>query len=262
MFPVLFSIGPVTVYTFGFLLGTGFFLASFLIWRRLRELGRQEEKIIDLLVIGGLWGLFFSRLFYIGQNFAKFGFSFNRWLLLGRYPGLSFWGALLGFFLALARFSKKQKADFWQLADEISFGILPFLILAQLGCFFDGCLLGRQTSMPWGMYFPGSLLRRQPVSLFAVVFLLLIWFFLLRIERRWRMWEWYKSKASGFVFLVFLGLLLGVSLLLAFWQDIQVYFFWLQISLSFLGLLIIGFVFYRRSGRQFRRSNEKEKAQK
>ena len=51
MFPILFSIGPVTIYTFGFLLGTGFFLASFLIWRRLRELGQQEEKIIKIAKI-------------------------------------------------------------------------------------------------------------------------------------------------------------------------------------------------------------------
>ena len=116
--------------------------------------------------------------------------------------------------------------------------------------------------MPWGMYFPGSLLRRQPTSLFAAILFLLIWLFLLWVEPQWRMWSWYKSQASGFVFLASLELLLLVNLLLAFWQDIKVYFFWLEVGLNLVALLVVSFVFYRHSGKQIGGQDAEKKEKK
>lgn len=256
MLPVIFSIGSLTVYSLGFLLAVGSFLSSFLIWRRLRELGLKEEKTIDFLLFLAFLGLTFSRLFYIFWHFEQFGLFFSRWLLLGRYPGLSFWGGMFGFGAALFIFYRRQKWSFWQVADELAFGLLPLLILSQAGCFFDGCSLGKPTNMFWGVYFPGSFLRRQPVSLFATIFLFLIWLFLFWLERKWRLWAWYKSKADGFVFLVFLSLLFLTSFILAFWRDSKLYFYIVEIILSLIGLLATLVLFYFRSGRQLRRQND------
>ena len=249
MLPVLFSLGPINFYTLAFLLAIGFFLASFIIWRRLRELGLTEERVIDFILGMAFLGLLFSRLFFIIANFERFRFFLDRWILFYRYPGFSFGGGLLGIFLTWWWFVKKEKWDFWQIGDEITFGFLPFLILAQLGAFFDGSSLGKSTSMPWGVYFPGSLLRRQPVSLFMAILLLLIWFFLLRIERQWRFWDWYKSKASGFICLMGFGLIFLANFLLAFWRDTKVYFYWLEIGLSFLGVVIVSILFYGKARR-------------
>ncbi|PJE68559.1 hypothetical protein COU96_03225 [Candidatus Shapirobacteria bacterium CG10_big_fil_rev_8_21_14_0_10_38_14] len=260
MLPVLFSIGPITVYSLGFLLTVGAFLSSFVVWRRLRELGIKEEKTIDFILTLAFFGLIFARIIYIFWHFDQFGFSLSRWFLLGRYSGLSFWGGMLGFWLALWLFIKREKKDFWQLADELSFGLLPLLILAKTGCFFDGCSLGKPTNLFWGIYFPGTFLRRQPVSALAVVFLFLIFLFLIWLERRWRLLAWYKSKACGFVFLTFLSLLFLVNFILAFWRDSQLYFYWAEIFLSLTGFLAAVIVFYFRSGRKLRRQNEKKKS--
>lgn len=260
MRPIFFSIGSVNVYSLGFLLAIGTFLSSFLIWRRLRELGIKEEKTIDFLLALSFLGLIAARIFYIARHFEQFGFFPTRWLLLGRYPGLSFWGGILGFGLALWLFSKRQKWEFWQIADELCFGLLPLLLLSQVGCFFDGCSLGKPTNMFWGVYFPGSFLRRQPVSVFATIFLFLIFLFLIWLERRWRLWIWYKSKASGFICLSFLALLFLANFILAFWRDSKLYFYWSEIFLSLMGLLATVVIFYLRSGRKFRRRNEKKKS--
>lgn len=268
MLPVLFSVGPVTVYSFGFLLAIGFFLASFIIWRRFRELGLKEEKTIDFLLSAGFWGLVLARVTYILANFEQFGFNITSWLFLGRYPGLSLWGAMLGFSLVLLIFAKKQKWEFWRLADEASFGILPFLIFSQIACFFDGSTLGKPTEMFWGIYFSGSLLRRQPVSLFATLSLFLIWILALRLERHWRLWEWYQSQANGFISLTFMSLFCWSNFALAFLKDSKLYFYWLEIILSFGGAVLTLILFYCRSGRNLgedlaflvkRRKNEKEK---
>jgi len=238
MLPVLFTIGPITVYTFGFFLGIGAFFTAFIIWRRLKELGVKEEKIIDGIVFCQLLGLFFSRLFFIIKNFSEFGLILSRWILVGRFPGLSFWGWLIGIVLGLALFSRWQKWDFWRITDEVTFGILPFLFLFQLGSFFDGSGAGKPTGMPWGIFFPGSLVRQHPVSLMMAILIFLIWIFLLRIERNWRTWSWYKSQKPGFIALVFLGLLSLVNLPLAFLKENKLYFFLIDIFLSFGGVVL------------------------
>ena len=226
MLPVLFSAGPVTFYTFGFFLAVGFFLAAFIVWRRLKDLGFKEEKIIDGIIVSTAAGLLVSRLV---------GTSFGHWFLVGQSSGFSFLGGLAGVILGLFWFCRRQKWDFWRVADEAAFGILPFFFLAQLGAFFDGTGQGRPTNMPWGIFFPGSLVRRHPISLLMAIFLFLIWVFLLKIERQWRTWSWYKSQAPGFIFLAFLGLVFLANFLLAFLKENSLYFYWLEIALSLLG---------------------------
>lgn len=250
MQPLLFSIGSINFYTLGLLLAIGFFLSSFFIWRRLKDLGIDEEKIIDLVIIAGLVGFLFSRIFFIIQNFPNFGFNPVHWLLIGRYPGLSFWGNIGGIFLAIFLFSRRQKLNFWQLADEFTYGLLPFFILAQVGTFFDGSGFGKPTTMPWGFYAAGSLLRRQPLPLMMAIGLFIIWIFLLRIERDWRTWRWYQSKSFGLVILTFFMLVMLVNLLVAFWRDSSLYWYWFEICLSAIIVVLSTGLIYYRSGRR------------
>jgi phosphatidylglycerol:prolipoprotein diacylglycerol transferase len=262
MLPIIFSTGPVTIYSFGFLLAVGVFIESFVIWRRLRDLGFKEEKILDFLILSLLLGFVFSRLIFIFANWQTFGFHLSRWFLFVRFPGFAASGWLLGLLLSLWRFAKEEKWDFWRVADEVSFGFLPFLILLQTGSFLDGSGFGRSTNMPWGIYFPGILLKRHPVSLFFALTLLLVWVILLKIERHWRTWEWYKNKESGFIFLVTLTSIFLINFPLAFLKENGLYFYWAEITLTLIGLIIIGSLFYLRSGRSFKKNytkNEKEK---
>lgn len=260
MFPLLFSIGPVNFYSLGLLLAIGFFLAAFFIWRRLRDLGVDEEKVIDLILIATLFSLIFARIFFIIQNIPMLGFILTRWLLLNQYPGLSFWGGIGGIFLAVFWFSRRQNLNFWQLADEFIYGLLPLLTLAQIGAFFDGSGFGKPTTMPWGIYAVGSLLKRQPLPLIMAVFLFVIWIFLLRIERNWRTWRWYKSKAHGIVTLSFCLLVLLTNFLVAFWRDSTLYWYWLEICLSLILIGLSAGMIYLRSGRRLHGEGKKKKS--
>lgn len=250
MLPLLFSVGPINLYSLGLCLAIGFFLAAFFIWRRLRDLGIEEEKVIDLIIIAGLFGLVFGRIFFIIQNFSLFGFNPAHWLLVGQYPGLSFWGSLGGISLAVYLFCRRQSLDFWQLADEFAYGLMPFLILSQIGAFFDGSGFGKPTTMPWGIYATGSLLKRQPLPLVMALVFFIVWLLLLRIERYWRTWNWYKSKAYGLVTLGGGFLVMMINFLVAFWRDNLLYWYWLEIGLSLtLAIVFVGII-YLRSGRR------------
>jgi phosphatidylglycerol:prolipoprotein diacylglycerol transferase len=222
----------------------GIFWEIFIIWRRLKDLGLKEEKVLDFLMTNVLLGFFFSRLLFIIQNFSKFGLAIGKWVSFIRFPGLSFWGWFLGLALALFWFVKKEKWDFWRVADETMFGFLPFWVFFQIGSFLDGSGFGRTTNLFWGMFFPGTLLKRHPLSLFSAVFLLAIWLFLLKIERQWRIWEWYKSKEAGFITLSGLGLVFLTHFLLAFLVDTGLYFYWLGVGLTGIGFIILTVLFW------------------
>lgn len=250
MLPIIFSLGSFKLYTFGFLLAIGFFLLSFIFWRRLKELGFEEGKTLDLVINFGFWGLIFSRFFYVVSHYQDYLSQISRVFLIGRYPGLSFWGFMVGFVIALYFFTRRHKWSFFKIGDEVVFAFLPFLLLYQVGAFFDGSFLGRPTSALWGIYVPGDLLRRQPVSLFYCLWLFVVWLFLLWEEREWQIWKWYKSKAEGFIFLNFLGFLLIGNLGLAFLKDERVYFLTLELVLSLFGLGVTLLTLYRRSGKK------------
>lgn len=259
MLPLLFSIGPINFYTLAFFLAIGFFLSSFLVWRRLRDLGIEEEKSIDLILLASLIGLIFSRIFFIIQNFSLLGFKPDHWLLINHYPGLSFWGGVAGIFLTVFWFSQKNGLNFWQIIDECLYGLMPFFILVQVGAFFDGAGFGRPTTMPWGIYVVGSLVKRQPLPLVMAMAFLLLWLFLLRIERQWRTWNWYQSKAYGLTTLLFILMAMLANFLVAFWRESLLYWQWLEIGLSLFLVILSIIIIYLRSGRRtFGKTKEKK----
>jgi hypothetical protein len=102
--------------------------------------------------------------------------------------------------------------------------------------------------MPWGLYFPGTLVRSQPVSLFAAIGFFIIWLYFLKVERDWRSWAWYKSKAPGLIFLFLLALGVGLTLFIDFLTVSEVYWLGLKTAASVFLLLAIGAVIFDRSG--------------
>ncbi|MGE5449850.1 MAG: prolipoprotein diacylglyceryl transferase family protein, partial [Methanomassiliicoccales archaeon] len=65
MYPELFHIGPVTIYSWGAMLALALLLLSFLLSRRFREAGINPDYALDLLLVTVLAGLIGSRLFYV-----------------------------------------------------------------------------------------------------------------------------------------------------------------------------------------------------
>jgi phosphatidylglycerol:prolipoprotein diacylglycerol transferase len=250
MLPILFSVGSFNFYTLGLTIGVSYLIAAFTVWRRLRELNLKEEKVIDFIIVSSIFSWLTARIFYIIPNWEEFRHFVVGWFDFMRFPGFSYFGTVIGLVIISAWYAKKQKWDYWQILDEVSYGVLPFMIFVQLGCFFDGSGQGKPTTMPWGVFFPGSLVRRQPLPVFSAIALFLIWILLLKIEREWRFWDWYKSKAQGIILLIFLSLFFAANIPLAFFKDSKIYFLLLDLIINVSGLLIVGAVFYSRSGRK------------
>jgi phosphatidylglycerol:prolipoprotein diacylglycerol transferase len=101
--------------------------------------------------------------------------------------GMSYHGAVIGFFIASALFSKRHHIHFGQLMDIVAVAVPIGYVFGRIGNFLNQELIGRVTDVPWGIYVGGTL--RHPSQLYeavlegAVVFAV-IWLY--RNHRRFR----------------------------------------------------------------------------
>lgn len=238
MLPVLFSLGPVTLSSFGLFLSLAFLFGSFLVWRLARAWDLDEEKVLDLILLTFFGGLIGSRLYFAALHFDFFSQDLFRVILFTKYPGLSFWGGILGGWLMLKAFAKRLKLSFWQMADIAAVGFWGGLVFGDLGCFLGGCDLGVESR--FGVTMVGVLGKRFPIQLAEATLAALV---LLRI------WP----KATHFHYP---GQIIGLSL---------IFFGVIKFSLEFfranpqgghflsLVLLCLGFlIFYHQGKRSFR----------
>ena len=259
MLPVLLSIGPITIYSYGVFLFFGFLFGLFVIWKRSREEHFEEDQIFDSILATGLYALLGARIVYIFFHFNLFGLNPLSWLNLIGKPGFSVFGALIGGFLAAFLQTKKRKWNFFEFADILILGATLTYVFGWLGAFLNGSSVGIVTESFVGGAFQGVYDQRHPVQLYGVILYLVLFIYLWWVEGKYRTFEWYSGGKAGakegfiffnfFLFSGFIGIILTVFTqatisLLGLSIDI-----WLYTTMLFVGLVGL----YRRSGRELRK---------
>lgn len=177
MFPILFTIGNFPVSSFGLLLGLGIFFGSFTVWRIARSFDFDAEKVLDLIFLTVGVGFVFSRVVFVLMNLSSFD-SLSKIFFINRYPGLSFWGGLLGGLLALWWLAKRNRIPFLQAADIAIIGFFIAAFFAEIGCLLGACGVGVETTSAFSVDQAGAIGKRFPVQLFEALAFLLIFFML------------------------------------------------------------------------------------
>lgn len=175
MFPILFSVGSFSISTFAVFVTAAFLFAVFTIWRLARAWDIEEEKALDFTILTFIGGIIVSRLYFVTEHLEIFLKTPLNILLFFRQPGFSFWGGFLGGWLTLYLLSRKNKIDFWHVADLASVAFLGSMIFTDLGCFFAGCDLGIPSNAFFALKIPNQAQKIIPVSLIEA-FLLYISF--------------------------------------------------------------------------------------
>jgi phosphatidylglycerol:prolipoprotein diacylglycerol transferase len=152
MHPILFKIGPITIYTYGVLIATAFFLGLALAVRQARIEGEDPQKIMDLGFYILLSAVVGSRLLYIVVEFREYISNplriFKVW-----EGGLVFYG---GFIMAMAVviiYARRHEMNIWKVGDILAPSVAIGQGVGRLGCFFAGCCYGRETDVPWAVIF-------------------------------------------------------------------------------------------------------------
>lgn len=173
MYPVLFTLGNWPISSFGVFMAIAFLASLITVWRIARSYELNEEKTLDLAMLSFFGALIGSRAYFVLLNLTIFD-DWSKIFLINRYPGLSFWGGLIGGLLTLWFFSQRLKISFWRIADYAVVAVLIGLILGDMGCFLGGCEYGVPSSFVLATPVVGLVGRRFPVALLEAVILIFL----------------------------------------------------------------------------------------
>ena len=195
MFPELFSIGPVTVYSYGVLLAVSYLLGLRLAMWRAKKRGLDSNRILDLgiyIIIAALVG---AKLLLLVVDYDQFRRSPGELLSLARSGGV-FYGGLITAVGVAFWYIRRHGLPFWTTCDVFAPGIALGHVTGRLGCLAAGCCYGKPTSVAWAITFTSPLaaanvgtplgIPLHPTQLYEAGAELLILLLLLAVERRGR----------------------------------------------------------------------------
>lgn len=191
MHSILFRIGPIPIYSYGFMLMLAFLAGTAVAVRLGRRRGISSEHVLDLTAVLLVAGVLGARLLYLTLEWDYFRENPTHiWRLWE--GGLSFQGGLVAALLAGALYCRRRGLSFMTMGDVIAPGTALGYAIGRVGCFLNGCCYGAPTSLPWACQFhdppvTGPLTPpSHPTQLYAALASLLIFAVLLMIFRRQR----------------------------------------------------------------------------
>ena len=152
MYPRLFELGPVTVYTYGVLLAAAYLLGLKLAMVRAKARGLDANRVLDLgiyIIISALVG---AKLLLLVTDFRTFRADPHELLTLARSGGVFYGGLILAVVVALW-YIRRVGLPLWTTCDVFAPGIALGHVVGRFGCFFAGCCYGKPTMRPWGITF-------------------------------------------------------------------------------------------------------------
>ena len=152
MYPRLFELGPITVYTYGVLLAAAYLLGLQLARVRARKRGLDPNRVLDLgiyIIISALIG---AKLLLLITDFKTFSADPRELLTLARSGGVFYGGLILAVVVALW-YIRRIGLPLWTTCDVFAPGIALGHVIGRFGCLFAGCCFGKPTGKPWGITF-------------------------------------------------------------------------------------------------------------
>ncbi|NLC79084.1 MAG: prolipoprotein diacylglyceryl transferase [Ruminococcaceae bacterium] len=145
-----FTLGGFEVYWYGVLIGLGMLLAMVYAFPKLKKLGVDEDKFIDVLIVCIIAGVVGARLYYV--VFSNPSQYRTFWDLIDlRDGGLAFYGAVIFAFAAAYIMCRVKKLKILPVLDIASIGFLIGQGIGRWGNFFNQEAFGTNTNLPWGM---------------------------------------------------------------------------------------------------------------
>lgn len=149
--PVLLSFGDFKIYWYGFLIAFGFALALFYVMKRAKDYQINQDKLLNIILIGLIFGIIGARLYYVvfypGDMYIKDPMKiFNI-----HEGGLGIYGGIIFALLSGVICAKIQKIKILPVLDLAGLGFLIGQSIGRWGNFINQEAFGSPTDLPWGM---------------------------------------------------------------------------------------------------------------
>ncbi len=235
MHPILISFGPVTIYSWGFMVAIAFAVAIWLAAMLAKTKGIDPENIIDIAAVVLISSLLGARLFYVLGFWNEF-IGHPAEILAIWEGGMVFYGGLIFGFIALVLMAKAKKMSIITLLDAAAPAVALGYAIGRIGCFLRGCCFGVECNLPWAMHFPESAGLRHPTQMYSFAAGLLIFAALIFL--------YYRNKKAGNVFIAGLILYSLYRFIIEFFRFSPSYWLWFTPSQWISLVLLISITLY------------------
>ncbi len=144
MHPILFSIGPITIHTYGVMLAAGAALGLWLMSRLAKNAGLNPDQISSLALWLLFSGIIGARLFFV--ILEPHQFMAQPWRVLFVWEGgLVFYGGVGAALVVGFLLMRRWKLPALTVMDCVAPGLALGQAIGRIGCFAAGCCYG----LPW-----------------------------------------------------------------------------------------------------------------
>ncbi|ACX52059.1 prolipoprotein diacylglyceryl transferase [Ammonifex degensii KC4] len=241
MHPILFHLGPLTIYSYGAMLALAVLVG---LWIAQKEALRRKVDP-DFMPTLAFWavlaGLIGARLAYVVVDWSHFASNPVEILFIWD-GGLTFYGAVILAVPVALWLARRWRLPFGTVADLVAVAAAAGYPIARIGCFLNGCCYGKPTNLPWAVAFPFDGIPRHPTQLYSsfagLIIFLILW--------RWRS----KESFPGELALLYLALYCVYRFFIEFFRVTPLVGSWLNLgqvaSLILLGLTLVTWLVLRR----------------
>jgi phosphatidylglycerol:prolipoprotein diacylglycerol transferase len=157
MYPILFKLGPITIYSFGVFMALAALTAAWVVHAELKRRGYDPELASSFVFAAAIGGLAGARILFIIEDWNNFLAAPMNYIFTG--SGFTWYGGFIGGALAVSWVAKKNKIP-WLIAADIG---APALAIAygvgRLGCHVAGDGdWGSVTDVPWGVAYTNAII--------------------------------------------------------------------------------------------------------
>ncbi len=220
--PIAFDLGFISVHWYGLMyvlaLLTALIAAKWFVKKDNLDI---SNKVLDdyfiWVEIGVILG---ARIGYIiFYDTHTYYYLTNPWQMFNPFVngefvgirGMSYHGAIVGFILATIAFKYRYKnVNIWEMLDLVALSVPVGYIFGRIGNFLNQELIGRETTVSWGIYVDGVL--RHPSQLYEAVLEGLVVFLILYIYRK-------RKRFSGELIALYGALYSLARFIAEFWRE-------------------------------------------
>lgn len=142
---VMFSVGPITIYWYSFLIIMAVIIGYNMVVNYSKKINYKTGAIVDMilgLVISAIIG---ARIYYVAFNFDAYSDDLLEILMIWN-GGLAIYGAIIGGVLYTLYYCKKKDLSFIKLLDIFSLPLLLGQAIGRWGNFFNSEAYGGNTT--------------------------------------------------------------------------------------------------------------------
>jgi phosphatidylglycerol:prolipoprotein diacylglycerol transferase len=183
------DLGPITLQTFGLMMGLGFVVAGLAAGRFLKEIGKPVDWAYEMVFAALVGGIVGARLWWVAENWSEASDDVLGNLFSG--SGLVFFGGALGGAIAVLLWAWWRNWLTLQMCDVAAVPLAAGYAIGRIGCQLAGDGdYGIAWDGPWAMAYPdGTVPTTQevhPTPVYETLVMGTVAILLWRWRHRWR----------------------------------------------------------------------------